>query len=143
MATKNVRTLIVVPARGGSKGVPRKNLRRLGGEPLIVHILRTADGIENAHLVVSPDDDEIAEVARQCGAEVIIRPPELASDEATLDQAVIHVWEHAVPAHQHQHLPEERLRIVFPLPHRSIGKSRVSSLQPPHPGIQGRRGAYR
>ena len=128
MATKNVRTLIVVPARGGSKGVPRKNLRLLGGEPLIVHILRTADGIENTHLVVSTDDDEIAEVARQCGAEVIIRPPELASDEATLDQAVIHVWERAEALHACEYDHVITLQPTSPFTQRSTIEEAIGML---------------
>lgn len=74
--------LALVPARGGSKGIPRKNLRLLSGKPLVVHAV--AAGL-TARLVdrvlCSTDDAEIAEVARQAGAEVpFLRPPELAQD---------------------------------------------------------------
>ena len=71
-------------ARGGSKGVPRKNIRPLGGKPLIAHAI----GIGLAskmidRLVVSTDDEEIAHVAQQWGAEVpFLRPPELARDDS-------------------------------------------------------------
>jgi CMP-N-acetylneuraminic acid synthetase len=75
----------VVPARGGSKGVLRKNLRPLGGHPLVAWAI--AAGLQAARVervVVSTEDDEIAEVARRYGADVpFLRPPELANDTAT------------------------------------------------------------
>jgi len=86
-----VKTLGVIPARGGSKGIPRKNLRPLGGEPLVARCVRTA--LEAAALdrvVVSTDDDEIAEVATSAGAEVVRRPAEIAGDDAPTSAALIH-----------------------------------------------------
>ena len=77
------RVLAVIPARGGSKGVPRKNLRPVGGKPLIAHTIATAlAGRDLFHrVVVSTDDAETADVARRCGAEVpFLRPAELAGD---------------------------------------------------------------
>ena len=74
----------VTPARGGSKGVPRKNVRILAGRPLIAWTIEAA--LRSKRLdryVVSTEDPEIAEVSRQYGAEVIDRPAELATDEAT------------------------------------------------------------
>lgn len=80
-------------ARGGSKGVPRKNVRKLGGVPLIAHSIRVAREIPAVGGVfVSTDCDEIAQIAREHGAEVIVRPPELASDTASEWAA----WRHAV-----------------------------------------------
>lgn len=75
--------LAVIPARGGSKGVPRKNIRPLGGKPLIAHSIAAALRAERVtRVVVSTDDDEIADVARRHGAEVpYLRPPELARDD--------------------------------------------------------------
>jgi N-acylneuraminate cytidylyltransferase len=85
----------VIPARGGSKGVPRKNLRTLLGRPLIAWSI---DAARQARLidrvVVSTEDAEIAEVARREGAEVLPRPAELATDTATTKA----VLEHAVAA---------------------------------------------
>ncbi len=79
------RILGIVPARGGSKSVPRKNIKLLAGEPLIAYTLREAK--RSAYLqrvVVTTDDEEIAEVARAYGGEVpFMRPPELAGDEVT------------------------------------------------------------
>jgi CMP-N,N'-diacetyllegionaminic acid synthase len=70
-------------ARGGSKGVPRKNLRRLNGQPLLVHAIRCARACPTLdRVVVSTDDEEMAEVARQHGAEVpFLRPAALAQDD--------------------------------------------------------------
>lgn len=83
-------------ARGGSKGVPRKNLRLLGGIPLIAHSIQHA--LQSSlveRVVVSTDDEEIAGVARNYGAEVpFMRPAELATDTAPERQA----WQHAIRA---------------------------------------------
>src|SRR5689334_12205555 len=70
-------------ARGGSKGVPRKNLRLLDGEPLLVHAIRCARACPSLRrVVVSTDDEEMAEVARRHGAEVpFLRPAALAQDD--------------------------------------------------------------
>lgn len=85
--------MAVIPARGGSKGVPRKNLRLLGGVPLVVHAIRQAQAaLEVQRVIVSTEDDEIADVALEAGAEVPFRrPAELASDEATDLQVFQHV----------------------------------------------------
>ncbi|HEY7514381.1 MAG TPA: acylneuraminate cytidylyltransferase family protein [Vicinamibacteria bacterium] len=73
----------LIPARGGSKGLPRKNLRSLGGRPLVAHAIQHARASRSiSRVVVSTDDPEIAEVARGEGAEVpFLRPAELARDE--------------------------------------------------------------
>lgn len=86
------RVLAVVPARGGSKGIPRKNLCLLGGEPLIGHTLRAAlDSQRITHTVVSTDDPEIADVARGYGVDVpFLRPAELATDAALQLDVVLH-----------------------------------------------------
>lgn len=70
-------------ARGGSKGLPRKNLLPLGGVPLIGHSINTAKALPQVSKVfVSTDDSEIKRVAQQYGAEVIERPEELAGDKS-------------------------------------------------------------
>jgi N-acylneuraminate cytidylyltransferase len=82
----------IVPARGGSKGVPGKNLAPVGGEPLLVHAIRAALAAGTVDRVVcSTDDDEIAAVARAAGAEVVVRPAELALDESPTEGALLHV----------------------------------------------------
>ncbi len=90
----NPRVVAFVFARGGSKGLPRKNLLPLAGKPLVVHSIDTARALPRvAKVVVSTDDNEIADVARRAGAEVpFLRPPELASDTASEWLA----WQHAI-----------------------------------------------
>lgn len=87
-------TVAVIPARGGSKGVPRKNLRRVGGVPLVARAIATAREVAAIdRVVVSTDDPEISAVAREWGADVVGRPPELAGDEATSESALLHALE--------------------------------------------------
>jgi CMP-N,N'-diacetyllegionaminic acid synthase len=87
------RCLAIIPARSGSKGLPRKNILPLGGKPLIAHTIeaaRTARSIQR--IIVSTESAEIAQVAVQCGAEVpFIRPPELARDETPTLPVLQHV----------------------------------------------------
>lgn len=85
------KTLGLIPARGGSKGVPRKNIRPVAGRPLITYTLAAAQGSRRlTDYLVSTDDEEIAGVARQCGAVVLERPPELAADETPMLPVVQH-----------------------------------------------------
>lgn len=84
-------TVAIIPARGGSKGVPRKNLRRVGGVPLVARAVRAASAASAVDLVVvSTDDDEIASAASAAGARVVRRPPDLAGDTASSESAVRH-----------------------------------------------------
>jgi CMP-N,N'-diacetyllegionaminic acid synthase len=78
--------LAVIPARGGSKGVPGKNIRPLAGLPLIAHSIRLSKLCgEISKCIVSTDSDEIAAVARECGAEVpFLRPEALAQDDTPM-----------------------------------------------------------
>ena len=82
----------LVPARGGSKGVPRKNIRLLGGRPLIAYTIDAAKRATRLdRVVVSTEDEEIAEIARALGAEVPFRrPPELARDDSPTLPVVQH-----------------------------------------------------
>ncbi|MGB8854890.1 MAG: NTP transferase domain-containing protein [Pirellulales bacterium] len=83
--------LVVIPARGGSKGIPRKNLSPIAGEPLIARTIRTALSVPDVtRVIVTTDDHEIAAVAARFNAHILIRPPELAADHVTLDPVVAH-----------------------------------------------------
>lgn len=83
--------LSIIPARGGSKGVPRKNLRLVGGKPLIAwSVLAAKASRYAAHCYVSTEDAEIAEVARAWGAEVMARPAELAGDRTPMAEVIRH-----------------------------------------------------
>jgi CMP-N-acetylneuraminic acid synthetase len=89
--------LAVIPARGGSKDVPRKNIRLVAGKPLIAYTIEAALAVRHRlhRLIVSTDDAEITEVARRYGADVpFMRPAELAGDKAPM----IPVLQHAVHA---------------------------------------------
>ena len=82
----------IIPARGGSKGVPRKNVRRVGGIPLVGRAVAAALAAERVdRVVVSTDDDEIAAVAEEWGAQVVRRPAEIAGDTASSESALLHV----------------------------------------------------
>lgn len=88
--------LCVIPARGGSKSMPGKNLRPIAGKPLIAwsieHALATP---KLTRVIVSTDDESIARVARSCGAEVpFLRPAELATDDAPTEPTLIHAVRH-------------------------------------------------
>jgi CMP-N,N'-diacetyllegionaminic acid synthase len=84
--------LAIIPARGGSKGIPRKNIALLKGKPLISYTVRAAIDAERVdRVVVSTDDEEIRSVAAQWGAEVpFLRPAELATDDASSVDVVQH-----------------------------------------------------
>ncbi|QMU96732.1 acylneuraminate cytidylyltransferase family protein [Microbacterium esteraromaticum] len=89
--TENTRTVAIIPARGGSKGVPGKNLRRVGGLTLVERAVRAAAAAEGVDLVVvSTDDAEITRVAETAGARVVARPAELSGDTATSESALLH-----------------------------------------------------
>lgn len=85
--------LAVIPARGGSKGIPRKNLQPLGGKPLIVWTIEQALAVPDLVVTVSTEDDEIAEVSAAAGAEVIMRPVDLAQDTTPTEPVVVHAIE--------------------------------------------------
>lgn len=81
--------LAIIPARGGSKGVPRKNIRPLLGKPLIQYAIDAAK--QSAYInkiIVSTDDEEIASIAKQGGAEVIFRPASMSNDTALVIDAI-------------------------------------------------------
>lgn len=82
----------IIPARGGSKGIPRKNLKLLGGIPLIEHTIQASKGVKSlSRVIISTDDDEIAHVGRRLGVEVpFLRPAEFASDRALMIDVVHH-----------------------------------------------------
>lgn len=87
----NLKALAVIPARGGSKGIPRKNLIALAGRPLIVHSIEQAQAARHIdRVVVSTDDPEIEQVALAAGAQVVRRPAEISGDDASSESALLH-----------------------------------------------------
>jgi len=86
---KNKRIVAVIPARGGSKSVPHKNIHPLGGRPLIAWSIGVALATEEIdRIIVSTDDEKIAAVAREYRAEVYARPTHLAADESLVIDAL-------------------------------------------------------
>lgn len=103
MNSCSIRILGIIPARGGSKGIPRKNLADLCGRPLVAWSITTGQALlatgALTRCIVSTDDDEIADVARRFGADVpFLRPAEAATDSAKASAYVWHALEVLEPA---------------------------------------------
>jgi CMP-N,N'-diacetyllegionaminic acid synthase len=93
---RSKKVLILSPARGGSRRIPHKNRRLLGGKPLVSYAIRAARGSRYAdRILVSTDDATIARIAEKYGAEVpFLRPKKLSGDRASTAAAVVHALEH-------------------------------------------------
>ncbi len=90
-----MKIITIIPARGGSKGVPGKNIRPIAGKPLIVHSIEYAKQTRYDNQVyVSTDDGEIAQISAQAGAQIIPRPAEIAGDTATTESAITHALDY-------------------------------------------------
>ncbi|PKO98494.1 MAG: acylneuraminate cytidylyltransferase family protein [Bacteroidetes bacterium HGW-Bacteroidetes-8] len=87
-----MKPLVIIPARGGSKGVPRKNIKHLGGKPLIQYTIEAARGVFPDKLIcVSTDDLEIKKIVETLGLKVpFLRPAELSTDEAGTYEVLLH-----------------------------------------------------
>lgn len=87
-----MKTLFLIPARGGSKGIPHKNIKELCGKPLIYYSIDVARQLaDDADICVSTDDDEIIDCVKKAGLEVpFVRPDYLASDTATTNDVIVH-----------------------------------------------------
>jgi len=122
--------LALIPARGGSKGIPRKNIRSFVGYPLIAWSIAAAKQSRMVtRVIVSTDDEEIASVARECGAETpFLRPAELAQDQTT----DLPVFEHALQwlAENEKYQPEivVQLRPTSPIRPKGLIDSAIRIL---------------
>jgi CMP-N-acetylneuraminic acid synthetase len=118
---KPVEVLALIPARGGSKSIPRKNIRLFAGYPLVAYSIRAGLAARTvSRVVVSTDDAEIAEIARQYGAETpFLRPTELSRDE-TPD---LPVFQHALRwlAENEGYFPEVVVQLRPTSPFRRVG----------------------
>lgn len=124
MPEKEILSLIL--ARGGSKGIPRKNIKLLNGKSLIGYTIEAAKKSKYINrIVVSTDNQEIAEVALDYGAEVpFIRPEELATDEASSNDAIFHALEFL--ENQEDYFPDYLLNLQTTSPlrdHKEIDKA--------------------
>ena len=89
-----MRSIAIIPARGGSKRIPRKNIAPFGGRPAIARVIDAALASKVFEtVVVSTDDDEIATVARRAGAQIVMRPPELSGDMTPMNPVILHAYE--------------------------------------------------
>jgi len=90
------KVLALIPARGGSKGVPSKNIKNLGNKPLIAHTIDLAINCKLIdRIIVSTDSDEIAHISKKYGAEVpFMRPEEISQDETPTLSVVKHAIQH-------------------------------------------------
>jgi len=127
--------LAILPARGGSKGIPRKNIRPFAGYPLIAFGIAAALQAKTVtRVIVSTDDEEIADIARRCGAETpFLRPAELAQDRT----ADLPVFQHALTwlAENEDYHPEAVVHLHPTSPVRPVGcVDRAVRLLLDHPG---------
>ena len=91
--------LVVIPARGGSKGIPRKNLRLLGEKPLLYYSINNAlNSKYNLDVFVSSEDDEILNTAQKFGAKIHKRDSNIADDKTTLDPVIYDCYIHTKQA---------------------------------------------
>lgn len=97
--------IAIIPARGGSKGIPRKNIKELEGKPLIAYTIEEALKSKYLdHVFVSTEDPEIAKVSKECGAQVIDRPSSLAKDTSKTVDAILHAVEYLEKKDIHPHI---------------------------------------
>lgn len=118
--------LAIIPARGGSKRIPRKNIKPFAGKPMIAYAIDAArnSGLFD-HVVVTTDDQEIAAIARQYGAEVpFMRPPELSDDHA----GTVPVIAHAIQACRALGWDAQQVCCIYP----GVPLLRVQDLQAAH-----------
>lgn len=87
-----MKPICIIPARGGSKGIPKKNIRPIKGKPLIAYAIETAVNSNLfSHVIVSTEDPEITNISKQYGAEIpFTRPSYLATDTASNDEVLLH-----------------------------------------------------
>ena len=98
--------LAVIPARGGSKGIPQKNILPINGKPLIAYTIENAQRASRIdRVIVSTDDEEISNISKQYGAEVIRRPKGISGDTASSESALLHVL-HYIDEFEKQPLPD-------------------------------------
>lgn len=95
----------IIPARGGSKGIPRKNIKNLGGKPLITYTIEEALKSKYLnHVFVSTEDSQIAQISREYGAHVVNRPSALAEDASKTLDVILHVVEYLERKGIHLHI---------------------------------------
>jgi CMP-N,N'-diacetyllegionaminic acid synthase len=101
----DLHSLIVIPARGGSKGIPRKNLIEVGGKPLLAWSIQSAKNCTSPNVTaVSTDDPEIGGLASVLGAHFVERPDQLATDTSSTEETMLHTLETLSSTHSFTHV---------------------------------------
>jgi len=87
-----LKPICIIPARGGSKGVPKKNIKVIAGKPLLAHVIESLKKSKIfSHVIVSTENKEIAKIAQKYGAEIpFLRPKKLATDTMPMDKVLLH-----------------------------------------------------
>ena len=91
-----MKILSIIPARGGSKGIPLKNLTLLGKKPLIYHTIKASLNSKINRTIVSTDNLEISKIATKYGAEVILRPKKLANDKSQIEPVIKYILDYLI-----------------------------------------------
>ena len=113
---KTIESLAIIPARGQSKGIIKKNLQHLLGKPLIAHTIESAIKAQLIdRVVVSTDDTEIATVARDWGVQVVMRPTDISGDTVSSETALLHVLDYLLENENIRPLPLTFLQCTSPL----------------------------
>ncbi|MBZ0319434.1 MAG: acylneuraminate cytidylyltransferase [Anaerolineae bacterium] len=101
--TNSLNILAIIPARGGSKGIPKKNIKPILGKPLLAYSIEQAWAtLAISRVIVSTDSTDIADVAKQYKAEVVLRPAEISGDKASSESALLHVLDHLRETEQYE-----------------------------------------
>lgn len=112
-----MRYLVVIPARGGSKGIPHKNIYPVAGKPLLEYAIESMGGVQyEGDLVVSTDDAQIAEVAKKYREVIVVeRPAEISGDAAKTEDALIHAVEYMKDKYDKEYDAVVTLQATSPL----------------------------
>ena len=87
------KSLTLIPARGGSKGIPKKNIVDINGKPLIAYAIEASIKSKSNETWVSTENDEISEIAKKYGAKVLNRPENIATDDTSSESVLLHFIE--------------------------------------------------
>lgn len=121
--------LAIIPARGGSRGIPRKNICAVAGRPLLAYTIDHAKGTPAIdRIVVSTDSPDIASVAAQYGAEVVWRPPDISGDGASSESAMLHALDEVAARDGYRPDLVVLLQATSPLRHAQDAQRAIETL---------------
>lgn len=125
-----MQTLVIIPARGGSKGIKNKNIYNIDGFPLIYHTIKHAKYSEKVdRIVVSTDSQEIEDISKSWGAEIIVRPSKISRDDDPTELALKHALDHLLTSEYYKPDLVVMLQVTSPLRSMSDIDKAISFLQ--------------